>query len=101
MLDGLNVLMVILAAKLTDAHFKIINQKIGRIKISCHQDRRSYFGTKGLPGLLLSLKVFRANLIVALIISVFSFHLSNGVYFQVSNQPPSKYEVSLHLGFAS
>lgn len=38
---------------------------------------------------------------MALTISVFGFHLSNGPSFQVPDQPPSKYEVSPHLGPAN
>ncbi len=45
--------------------------------------------------------MLRANLIAALIISVFGFHFSNGPSFWVLDQPPSRYEVSPHLGPAS
>ena len=59
---------------------------------------RNYVCARDLPCLLLNVEVLSANLIIALIMSIFGFYLSNGLFFQVPNQPPSKYKVSLYLG---
>ncbi len=67
--------MVILAAKLTDAPFRVVERRIGPGGIGRRQDRRSYVCTRGSPRLSSSLEVLRGNLIVALIIAVFGFHL--------------------------
>ena len=59
---------------------------------------RSYIWAVGSFRLSSSLVVLRANLII---ISVFGFHLKNGPSLCGPDQPPSKYDVSPHLGPAS
>ena len=93
--------MVILKAKSTDALFREVKRRINPGGVAVGIGGRSYICARESPRLSSSLEVLRANLIVALIISVFGFHLSNGPSFRLPDQPPSKYEVSPDLGPAS
>lgn len=94
--------MVILAAKSTYAPFRDVKRRISRVGLAAVRiGSGSYVCAKGSPRLSSSLEVLRAGPIVALITSVFGFHFSNGPSFRASDQPPSKYEVSPHLGSAS
>lgn len=69
---------VILAAKSTDAHFKEAKRGFSCVGAV---DFRSYAFVEGSSLLSLSLVVLSANLIVALIISVFGLHFSKGPSF--------------------
>lgn len=71
----------ILAAKTTDAHFEEVRREVSAVRgrpglavvqVGCG----SYVRSEGSSLLSLSLVVPSANLIVALIISVFGFHFS-------------------------
>ncbi len=76
--------MVNLAAKLIDALFREVKQKIRQIGITTVWiSSRRCVCARSSSRLLSSLEVLRENLIVVLIISIFGLYLSNGLFFQV------------------
>ena len=96
--------MVILVAKSTDAHLEEVKRGVSAVwRRAGLAVVRVGSGGHVCAGnsLSLSLVVLSANLIVALIISVFGFHFSKGPSFWGPDQPPNRYEGSPHLGPAN